>query len=98
MKIPEYAIKKYPLFNIGLTYLPGEKWMAIPGCWDRYEASNFGRVKSLARIIDRPLKGALHIKERILKPCILKRPIILGNEPTNVLVQYVIGNDRKKRT
>lgn len=98
MRESQYNVKRYPVFNRELKDLPGEKWMDIPGCWDRYAISNFGRVKSLARIVDRSPKGCLSVKERILKPCISKKPLILSNEPTNVLKQYVIGNDKKKHT
>jgi len=38
----------------------------IPGYEGKYQVSNLGRVKSLAR----PMRGAYHNKEHILKSCI----------------------------
>lgn len=48
-----------------IVSLRGESWKTIPGYKNLYEVSNFGRVRSLARIVPHPRK-ALTIQERIL--------------------------------
>lgn len=50
-----------------------EAWKAVVGHENRYEVSNLGRVKSLARIEEKYNKATLikyHVRERILKPTI----------------------------
>jgi len=44
-----------------------EKWKPIAGYEGYYEVSNFGRVKSLSRIVPRSDSGYLTVGERILK-------------------------------
>lgn len=48
-----------------------EVWKPVVGFEGRYEASSFGRVKSLARLVPTPRAGGvrmLHRKERLLRP------------------------------
>lgn len=49
------------------TPFANERWSDIPGWEGFYQASNMGRVKSLARTVPRPKRGDLHLKERILR-------------------------------
>jgi len=58
---------KYPYQNLSLKNLPGEIWKEIPGYEDSYELSNYGRIKSLERWVERGVKGDFHLKEKILK-------------------------------
>lgn len=45
-----------------------EQWKDIPGYEGRYQASTFGRIKSLARIIKTGAVPVFHLKSRILRP------------------------------
>lgn len=44
-----------------------EIWKDIPGYEGKYQVSNFGRVKSLARTMPHKLHGKWFVRERILK-------------------------------
>lgn len=44
-----------------------EIWKNVPGMEGLYQVSNFGRIKSLARTIQRNNKGTLHTKEHFVK-------------------------------
>lgn len=46
----------------------GERWIPIPGYEGRYEVSDLGNVRSLARISVRSNGRPLPVRERILKP------------------------------
>jgi hypothetical protein len=60
---------KYPCFNTSLKNLKGEQWREIPYTEGYYQVSNYGRVKGLARTIER--NGHFrHLKERILRQSI----------------------------
>lgn len=54
--------------NLSLNDIDGEFWSAIPGCESLYMASNYGRIKSLDRLVyngkDRPLRI---VRKRIKK-------------------------------
>lgn len=52
--------------------MKGEIWKPIPGYDGKYEISNFGRVKSLARKVLSRNGGLKPIPERILKQCVIK--------------------------
>ena len=45
-----------------------EVWRPVYGYTGIYEVSNLGRVKSLARKVDRGCKGIKHTKDKILSP------------------------------
>lgn len=61
---------KHPYKNLSLADMPGEKWKDIPEYIDYYQVSNYGRIKALERWVERPVKGDIHLKERILKQTI----------------------------
>lgn len=44
-----------------------EVWKDIPGYEGIYQASSFGRIKSLARTTEHPYSGKITLKEEILK-------------------------------
>lgn len=48
--------------------MDNEIWKDIKGFEGLYQISNFGRVKSVDRVIPHSTHGEWHIKERILKP------------------------------
>lgn len=64
-----------------------EIWKDIPGYEGLYQASNMGQVKSLDRIIERG-KGTMHIKNKILKPGLMKTGYL----------SVVLCKDKKTRT
>lgn len=45
-----------------------EEWRDIPGYEGRYQVSDMGRVKSLARVVDRGRWGEVDVPERVIKP------------------------------
>lgn len=47
---PDNGTSKLPSANLSLKNLKGEKWKDFPGYEGLYKISNYGRVKSLARI------------------------------------------------
>ena len=51
--------------------MENEIWKEIPGYAGKYEVSNFGRVKSLARKVLSRNGGLKPIPERILKQCVI---------------------------
>ncbi len=59
--------KNCPTLNNSLIHLKGEIWIDIPDYEGLYELSNFGRVKSVGRWIDRGTYDYFK-PERILKP------------------------------
>lgn len=48
--------------------LPGEEWRDCKGFEGHYAVSNYGRVKSLDRILPHKNYGTWHIREKLLKP------------------------------
>jgi hypothetical protein len=58
--------KDYPYQNRSLKNIKGEHWEDIPGLDGAYCISNFGRVKSLRRWIQRELSGGFWLREKIL--------------------------------
>lgn len=54
-KKPDQPAKPYtyPYQNRSLEDMPGEVWIAIPDTNENYFASNYGRIKSIDRIIER---------------------------------------------
>jgi hypothetical protein len=63
----ETSFYKYPYLNLELLDMEGEIWKGIPGFEEYYMISNIGRVKTIARIVERRRQGCVKIKERILK-------------------------------
>ena len=58
-----------PHKNLSLEDMDGEIWKDIEGFEGYYQISNFGRVKSLSRIV---IDSKRNIKEKILKVRITK--------------------------
>lgn len=48
-----------------------EVWKDIPGYEGMYQVSDMGRVKSLARVVDRGRYGETDVPERIMKPLLV---------------------------
>ncbi len=64
--MPNKELQTFPYQNMKTTSLKKEIWKEIPGFEGSYHISNFGRVKSLARIITGRW-GEYPIDEKILK-------------------------------
>lgn len=62
----------YPYENLLIKKLKGEIWKDVKGYVGTYQVSNFGRVKSLDRIIFHPRFHQQFIKGRLLKQKIVK--------------------------
>jgi hypothetical protein len=60
---------------ICLEDLPGEQWGVpqVKKCGTHYQASNYGRVKSLSRIVDRRGRWYMSIQERILRQSVNRK-------------------------
>ena len=70
MKLPtdiEDQYLKEVLANQSLENLPDEEWKFIDG-FENYAISNYGRVKSLERMVPLPFVGEQKILDRIIKP------------------------------
>jgi hypothetical protein len=57
----------YPFNNLSITNIKGERWKDIRQYEGYYQVSNFGRVRSLDRIIPHPRLYQQFVKGRILK-------------------------------
>jgi len=73
--------KLAPYQNKSLADMPGEAWKDIPGFVGSFQASNFGRVKSLDRIIDHPRIKKQFVKGQILSQSVAKNRNIVTGEP-----------------
>jgi NUMOD4 motif/HNH endonuclease/NUMOD1 domain len=73
----------YPFMNLSLVDMPGEEWLEIPEVEGSYLVSNYGRVKSLPRIISRASKTS-YSKEYIVAQSLAGR----YNEHTN---EYILS-------
>lgn len=58
--------------------LPNEIWKVIPGCEDRYEVSNQGRVKSLGIYFNPRWNKIAHAKPMILKATLHRGYLVVG--------------------
>jgi hypothetical protein len=56
-----------PIFNTSIKNVSKERWKDMPDFEDLYQISNYGRVKSLARWINRGLRADYYRPERIIK-------------------------------
>ena len=63
-----------PVFDLDLKNFPKEKWKDIPGYEGIYQLSSFGRIKSLARVIEQKNGTLMPVKERIKKVSIHVKP------------------------
>jgi len=86
---------KYPCFNTSLKNLKGEQWREIPHTEGYYQVSNYGRVKALARTIERN-GHSRRIKERMLR----QRVSVMRNNyrrdfKLGLIVTYQFENHRQ---
>lgn len=73
--------KRLPYLNKSLTSLKGERWKDVPDFEGIYKVSNFGRVKSLDRIILHPRLKEQFVAGRILSQSVAKNRNIKTGEP-----------------
>ncbi|WP_294230683.1 NUMOD4 domain-containing protein [uncultured Chryseobacterium sp.] len=74
MKLPTELGDKYidtVLSNFSLEDLQDERWELIEG-FENYAISNYGRVKSLERMVPLPIHGEQKILDRIIKPQVFR--------------------------
>jgi hypothetical protein len=64
--MPQKKIK-FLYENLSLANLPNEKWKDVPGFEGSYKISNFGRVKSLKRLLNSSRGKAYMTEAKILK-------------------------------
>jgi hypothetical protein len=76
------GIKIYPYQNKSLANMKGETWKDISGFEGYYQASNYGRIKSLDREIPHPRLHKQFVKGQILSQSIAKNKNILTGEPS----------------
>lgn len=73
--------KRYPFLNKSIKDLRNEEWKDIPGFEGIYQASTFGRIKSLDRTILHSRLGQQYVAGRILSQSIAKNRNIKTGEP-----------------
>jgi hypothetical protein len=73
--------KRLPYLNKSLTSLKGERWKDVPDFEGIYKVSNFGRVKSLDRVIPHPRLKEQFVAGRILSQSVAKNRNIKTGEP-----------------
>lgn len=89
----EYELKDVR-YELGLEDLKGEYWKDVIGYEGIYKVSNFGRIKSLARIVqrvgrvDKTKTFPFKIKEKILKPILAT----VGYYTVNLAGKYSEGD------
>ena len=64
-----------------LDNLPGEQWKDIPGFEGSYQASDWGRIKSLDRTIPHPRLKSQFVKGRIISQSVHNNKNIVTGEP-----------------
>jgi len=72
---------KYPFQNRSLSNIRGERWKDIPEFEGTYQASNFGRIKSLDRTVLHARLGQQFVEGRILSQSIARNRNIKTGEP-----------------
>jgi hypothetical protein len=87
--------KLLPHKNFSLEDMDGEIWKDIERCEGRYQMSNFGRLKSLSRIIDNK-RGTYILKEKIIALYINKLGYVIfsikiNNKQFNFLAHRVVA-------
>jgi hypothetical protein len=75
------ACLKYPYQNRSVAKIRGEKWKDIPGFEGIYQASNYGRVRSLDRTVQHSRLGEQYVQGRILSQSIARNRNIKTGEP-----------------
>ena len=66
-----------------------EYWKPVVGYEGLYEVSNWGRVKSIKRIVNSP-RGTRTVKERILKPKKIEEVIYMLIFPNIILKKHLL--------
>ena|GEM_PF-3545306 len=69
MNLSEY---EYPYQDLHLCDMENEVWKAVPGLKKYCMVSDRGRVRALPRFMDKPYRGQMILKERIIKQKIQK--------------------------
>jgi hypothetical protein len=88
---------KYPYQHFTLNNLKGELWDDIPSLDGAYEVSNFGRVKSKKRYVERGNNRGYWVKERIIKPRVsIQR--VSGDTRSLYRLSVTISFEGKKRS
>jgi hypothetical protein len=72
---------RYPYQNRSLSNIRGERWKDIPGFEGIYQASNYGRVKSLDRTVPHTRLVEQFVEGRILAQSIARNRNIKTGEP-----------------
>ena len=67
--------------NRSMIDLPGEIWKDVPGFEGSYQASSYGRVKSLDRTVLHPRLKRQFVKGRILSQSVHKNKNSISDEP-----------------
>ena len=88
-----------PHKNLSLEDMDGEIWKDIEGFEGYYQISNFGRVKSLSRIV---IDSKRNIKEKILKVRITKYGYInitisFNRKQYSFIIHRLVDNPKNKR-
>jgi hypothetical protein len=88
--------KSYPCLNRSLKDLRGEEWREVPFTEGYIQVSNFGRVKSLARCIDRGNSSVLQwTKDKILSQrCSRQKNFHKGDYTFGMTVTYQFNRVR----
>jgi NUMOD1 domain/NUMOD4 motif len=81
--------------NFSLENLPGEKWEDLPRLDGVCQISNYGRVKSLRRWVERSNVGGFWKKERILTNIVQVQEFLKGKNKC-YLLRISIGFEGKK--
>ena len=87
--------KKLYKQNFSLEDIPGEQWEDLPLLDGAYQLSNYGRVKSLRRWIERSGRGGFWKKERILTNGVRVQELINSKNKCYMLA-VLIGFEKKK--
>ena len=92
------GIKKeqFPYLNKSLQDLPDEEWRLIPDFGESYMVSNYGRVKSLARIIYYKNGPFRHRKEQMLSAGLVQSFNYYVGDDTKVLNVTLWWEGKKK--
>jgi len=86
--------KKYPYQNLSLEDMKGEVWEDVPGLDGVYLISNFGRIKSLRRWVEREFTGGYWTHDRIVRCCIQKQILLTGKRTHRLLRKTIVYNGK----
>ena len=78
-------MNQFPAFkNKSLQNIENEKWKELPGFFGNYLLSDFGRVKSLPRLVERA-SGDYWTKEKIMSIRIQKQKVTGTDKHSSLL-------------